>query len=99
MNMRIQKHPILDYAGRRRKVAITVNGRRIEAFEGEPIASALIAHGIKVFRYTAKTHSPRGVFCAIGRCTDCIMKVNGIPNIRTCVTAVEDGMVIESQEI
>ncbi len=99
MGARIMKHPILEYDGWGKKVTITVNGKRIEAFEGEPIASALVAQNIQVFRYTAKNHSPRGLFCAVGRCTDCIMKVNGVPNVRTCVTAVEDGMVIESQEV
>ncbi|MFA6785534.1 MAG: (2Fe-2S)-binding protein, partial [Sphaerochaeta sp.] len=44
-----------------------------------------------------KLGEPRGIYCGIGRCTDCVMKVNGIPNIRTCITPVEEGMVIESQ--
>ena len=41
--------------------------------------------------------NPRGVFCGIGQCTDCVMVVNGQPNTRTCVTKVEEGMVIETQ--
>jgi predicted molibdopterin-dependent oxidoreductase YjgC len=96
--MRIKKHPILDFEGGVRKVTISVNGREIEAIEGEPIAAAIMAAGIKVLRYTPKRNSPRGVYCAIGRCTDCVMKVNGVPSIRTCITPVEQGMIIESQE-
>lgn len=99
-DLRIRQHPILDMdENKARKVFITVNGRKIEAYEGEPIASALVACGIKVFRRTPKLHRPRGMFCAIGRCTDCIMTVNGVPSIRTCVTPVEDGMVIKDQDV
>lgn len=99
-NLRIQQHPILDFdKSGSKKVYIQVNGKRIEAYEGEPIASALVASGIKVFRRTPKLKQPRGMFCAIGRCTDCIMNVNGVPSIRTCVTPVEEGMIIKDQEL
>jgi predicted molibdopterin-dependent oxidoreductase YjgC len=53
---------------------------------------------MKQFRKTPKYGTPRGVFCAIGRCTDCIMTVDGTPNVRTCVTPVKDGMIVETQE-
>ena len=48
-------------------------------------------------RTTAKMKTSRGVFCGIGQCSDCVMIVNGIPNVKTCVTQVEDGMIIEKQ--
>ena len=67
------------------------------ALEGEPIAAALINAGITAFRTTQKRHEPRGIFCAIGRCTDCMMVVDGQPNTRTCVTPVRDGMRVETQ--
>ena len=95
---RIEKHPILEYR-RGKKVHITVNGQSIEAYEGEPIAAAMIAAGIDVFRHTTKRGEPRGVFCAIGRCTDCVMRVDGKPSVRTCVTPVRDGMNVENQDI
>ncbi len=98
MSTRIDKHPILDFADRGKWVRITVNGREIQAREGEPVAAAMLAAGLKVFRRTPKLHSPRGVYCAIGRCTDCVMRVDGTPSVRTCVTAARDGMVIESQD-
>jgi len=97
MQYRIFEHPILDFAGRGAKVGITVDGRRIEAYEGEPIAAALAAAGIRVFRRTRKRKEPRGLYCAIGRCTDCVMTVDGTPSVRTCVTPVRDGMVVLSQ--
>ena len=94
--MRITGHPILEDIKDRKKVMITVDNKQIDAYEGEPIAAALHAAGIKVFRTTRKYEEPRGVFCNRGRCTDCIMKVDGKPNVRTCITMVKEGMIIES---
>ena len=70
----------------------------MQGLEGEPIAIALKANGVMAHRYTAKSHEPRGVFCAIGRCTDCMMIVDGVPNTRTCVTPVRDGMHVKTQD-
>jgi len=95
--MRITKHPILGPAPDKKEIMIEVDGKAIPAKIGEPIAAALMANSIIVFRYTEKKSEPRGVFCAIGRCTDCVMTVNGVPNIRTCVTPVQEGMKIQTQ--
>jgi predicted molibdopterin-dependent oxidoreductase YjgC len=95
--VRITRHPILGDLPEVRQVTITVDGARVAAREGEMIAAALIASGIRRFRTTSKQHNSRGIFCAIGRCTDCVMEVNGRPNVRTCVTPVEDGMVVNTQ--
>ncbi len=96
--MRIENHPILGEYKKGKEIKITVDGKILKAYEGEMIATALVATGIKVFRYTSKYNEPRGLFCAIGRCTDCAMEVNGRPNVRTCVTSVEDGMIINTQK-
>jgi aerobic-type carbon monoxide dehydrogenase small subunit (CoxS/CutS family) len=95
---RIDDHPILGRATRGRKITLTVDGEPSEAYEGEPIAVALLAAGRRVFRYSPKRHGPRGIFCALGRCTDCVMIVDGQPNVRTCVTPARDGMLIETPE-
>ncbi len=95
--MRIEDHPILGKAEPRKKVTLIVDGTPVEAFEGEPIAAALLAAGRRVFRHTVKSNEPRGIFCALGRCTDCVMIVDGQPNVRTCVTPASDGMIVESQ--
>jgi predicted molibdopterin-dependent oxidoreductase YjgC len=95
--MRVKDHPILGKAEKKKEVTLLVDGEEIAAMEGEPIAAALLAAGRHVFRYTAKRTEPRGVFCALGRCTDCVMVVDGLPNVRTCVTPARNGMVIETQ--
>ncbi|MEA3356511.1 MAG: (2Fe-2S)-binding protein [Candidatus Bipolaricaulota bacterium] len=95
--MRIKDHPILGVLPEARWVKIRVDDREITAIEGEPVAAAVSAAGIRVHRYTAKRGEPRGVFCGIGQCTDCMMRVNGVPNVRTCITPVVEGMVVETQ--
>ncbi len=95
--MRIDDHPILGKAERGKKITLKVDGESVTAFEGEFIATALIASGRRVFHYTTKQEEPRGVFCALGRCTDCVMVVDGRSNVRTCVTLARDGMVIRTQ--
>ncbi|MBO5573753.1 MAG: (2Fe-2S)-binding protein [Clostridium sp.] len=95
--MRVIEHPILDELDTSARITIYYNGQPIEALDGEPIAAALMNAGIKAFRTTQKRHEPRGIFCAIGRCTDCMMVVDGHPNTRTCVTPVRDGMRVETQ--
>ncbi|RPI54517.1 MAG: (2Fe-2S)-binding protein [Chloroflexi bacterium] len=96
--MRVVEHPILGEAEPAKMIQIEVDGRLIPAREGEPIAAALLAAGTRVFRRTTKRNEPRGVYCAIGRCTDCAMTVNGRPNVRTCVTPAVDGMVVRTQQ-
>ena len=95
--MRIDEHPILGKFEKGRKVRFTFDGQAMEGFEGEPIAVALRSHGVMVHRYTTKRNDPRGVFCAIGRCTDCIMVVDGVPNVRTCVEPLREGMIVQTQ--
>ncbi|NJE04350.1 FAD-dependent oxidoreductase [Thermococcus sp. MV11] len=94
--MRLTEHPVLRFE-RGREVTIYFEGKPIKAYEGETIATALHAAGIRVLNYSANEKRPRGLFCAIGKCSSCLMVVNGVPNVRTCITLVEDGMVIERQ--
>lgn len=94
---RITNHPILGETPERKLVKFTYDGKTLEGYEGEPIASALRVAGVMAHRYTVKKHEPRGVFCAIGRCTDCVMVVDGKPNVRTCITPLAEGMTVETQ--
>ncbi|MCR4888646.1 MAG: (2Fe-2S)-binding protein [Ruminococcus sp.] len=94
---RIAEHPILGEAEKGKIVKFSFDGREMTGYEGEPIAAALKANGVMIHRYTMKKHEPRGIFCAIGRCTDCVMVVNGQANIRTCITPLEEGMKVQTQ--
>ncbi|HCY85538.1 MAG TPA: proline dehydrogenase [Desulfobacteraceae bacterium] len=72
-----------------------VDGRDLAAFKGETIHAAMIAAGIQHFRH-APGSGPRGVFCGMGICYDCMVRVNGKDNQRACMTQVKDGMEIQT---
>ena len=86
--MRIEEHPILGRTEKGKEVSFFYDGKPVTGFEGEPIAAALKAAGVMVHRHTKKYGKPRGIFCAIGRCTDCVMLVDGRPNDRRRSRAV-----------
>lgn len=97
MSNRIEEHPILGKPEKGKIVSFIYDGKVLKGFEGESIAAALKAAGVMIHRYTKKQHRPRGIFCAIGRCTDCVMIVDGKPNIRTCVMPLKEGMNVQTQ--
>jgi len=88
----------LDNIERQTPMTITVNGRPVEAYPGESIAAVLMAAGRRVFRQTPLGHSPRGFFCGMGICFDCLVTVDGMPNVRSCMTQVYPGCVVEVTE-
>lgn len=93
---RIWEHPIITFK-RGRRVKFYFNGVEVEAYEGESIAAALYAIGVNVFTRSIRLGRPRGLFCMIGKCSSCFMKVNGIPNTRTCIEPVRSGVRVEFQ--
>lgn len=95
--MRIEKHPILDFE-RGKKVSFVFNGETLTGYESETIASALHASGVKVLGKSIFKHRPRGFYCAVGNCSSCMMRVNGIANVKTCVEYLQEGMLVEIQE-
>lgn len=80
------------------KIKIFVNGKACTAYEGESVHAALLAAGYRVLRKTPKTHQPRGLFCGMGVCYDCLVTINGAPNRRACMIQVMDRMEIEIDE-
>ena len=77
-------------------VTIMVDGVPVKAYQGETIAGALLANGRRAWRRT-ETGQPRGLFCGMGICFDCLATVDGVPNVRACITPVADGMVVETE--
>lgn len=80
------------------RVAFTFDGRPMEAQEGQSIAGALMAAGIRSWRTTRMEGKPRGLFCGIGICYDCLVTVNGEASRRACLTQVCDGDTVQHQE-
>src|SRR5207244_13631734 len=85
------KHPKMQPAAA--AVRIRFDGAEIEALTGETIAAALAAADIVSVRQ-ARSGAPRGPFCGMGACFDCLVTVDGRPNQRACLTKVADGMEV-----
>jgi predicted molibdopterin-dependent oxidoreductase YjgC len=79
------------------RVTITLDGRPVEAHLGESVAAVLLAEGQAATRRT-NSGEPRGVFCGMGVCFDCLVIVDGVPNTRSCMTWIREGMVVARQE-
>lgn len=94
---RIVDHPMLGTLPDAATVRFTFDGAPIEAREGEPIAAALLAAGVRLLRTMPRYGGPRGGYCMIGRCADCAVVVDGVPNVPACVTPVRNGMSVARQ--
>ncbi|MFJ4520692.1 (2Fe-2S)-binding protein [Streptomyces sp. NPDC088810] len=77
---------------------VTFDGRSLSALPGQTVAAALWAAGVTAWRSTRGAGRPRGVFCGIGVCFDCLVTVNGRPNQRACLVPARPGDVIRTQE-
>lgn len=75
---------------------LILDGVPLPAEPGQSVGAALTAAGIRSWRTTRAGGRPRGLFCGIGVCFDCLVTVDGRPNQRACLTPVHDGMVLES---
>jgi predicted molibdopterin-dependent oxidoreductase YjgC len=79
-------------------LTIWFDGKSIPARAGDSVAVALLAAGITATRTTPVSGTPRGPFCMMGACFDCLAVVDRRPNVQTCMTPVRDGMRIEHQD-
>ncbi|HET9214098.1 MAG TPA: 2Fe-2S iron-sulfur cluster-binding protein [Gaiellaceae bacterium] len=78
-------------------IPFTFHGSRVTGFRGDTIASALFGEGQRVFSRSFKYHRARGLLCCSGTCPNCMMRVDGVPNVRTCVTPLHEGAKVEAQ--
>lgn len=95
---RLTDHPVLGPLPGAETVTIEVDGAPIPARAGEPLIAALLAAGIRTLRTMPNSGEPRGGFCLVGRCTDCLMIVDGVLNTRACLTPVHDRMTVSTQQ-
>ena len=90
---RITEHPILPIEPRG-TVAFLWKGQKQLAMQGETIASALFANGVRTFGHHPRDGAPQGIFCANGQCAQCLVLANGKP-VKACMELVEPGMRVE----
>jgi sarcosine oxidase subunit alpha len=80
-------------------IAFRYKNKTFEGVSGDTVASALYANGIRIFSRSLKYHRPRGLYSLDGECSNTCMQVNGIPNVRTENTLLEDGMRVKAQNV
>lgn len=96
---RIKYHPVLEDLTETRTVTFQFDGETYEGHEGDTIASALLASGVRTLRKHESSGNPRGIYCNIGHCFECRVTVNEEPNVRACLTPIRENMVVESGQV
>ena len=81
---------------RGKQIHVEVNGAHVTAFEGETVAALFVAENMSAMRTTLEGE-PRGIYCGMGVCFDCLVVINDIPNTRACMTWLQEGMKISTQ--
>ncbi len=79
------------------KINLKVDGKPVVAYDGETVHAALTAAGIRSLK-KSESNQPRGVFCGMGICYECLVTINQIPDQRACMTLAEDQMEINTHE-
>jgi sarcosine oxidase subunit alpha len=71
----------------------------MQGYEGDTIGSALYAAGLRTFSRSFKYHRTRGLLCCTGQCPNCMMNVDGVPNVRVCVEPLREGAHVQEQNV
>jgi sarcosine oxidase subunit alpha len=82
----------------RARVALTIDGRRVEAREGDTVAAAMLAAGLLQCRTTPVSGALRGPYCMMGVCFECLVTIDGAGNRQACLVYVREGMAVERQQ-
>jgi predicted molibdopterin-dependent oxidoreductase YjgC len=77
-------------------VMLSVNGNEVPAYKGETLLAALIAAGYRGTKKSPIKNEPRGALCGMGVCFECLVTVNGEPNVRSCMIEVENHMTVQT---
>jgi aerobic-type carbon monoxide dehydrogenase small subunit (CoxS/CutS family) len=91
---RIEPQPGVE---RGEQIQITVDGRTVACYLGESVAAAMIAEAGDLALRQTDSGEPRGLFCGMGVCFECLVVVDGVPNTRACMTWASDGMSVVTQ--
>jgi D-hydroxyproline dehydrogenase subunit gamma len=75
---------------------IEVDGKVITAYEGETLATVLLAAGVGAFATHAEPHPSNRLFCGMGTCYQCLVTIDGQPNYQACRTFATPGMKVET---
>ncbi|MCE5242778.1 MAG: 2Fe-2S iron-sulfur cluster-binding protein [Desulfobacteraceae bacterium] len=82
-----------------KKLSFSYRGKTLEGAAGDTVASALYASGVRIFSRSLKYHRPRGLYSLDGQCSNCLMEIDGLPNMRAETTVLRDGMTVAPQNV
>ncbi|HET7899788.1 MAG TPA: (2Fe-2S)-binding protein [Candidatus Nanopelagicales bacterium] len=77
---------------------VVVDGAAVAAQDGDSVAAVLVRDGRAAWRRTRHGDRPRGLFCGMGACQDCLVVVDGVASVRACVAPATPGMVVTTSE-
>ncbi|KGB80814.1 sarcosine oxidase [Rhodovulum sp. NI22] len=80
-----------------RVVTFSFEGQPVEGQIGESVAAALTAAGLRDLRDSVVSGAPRGIYCMMGACFDCLVEIDGVPNRQACMTEVREGLKVRRQ--
>ena len=75
------------------RARVTLDGAPLDLPEGANLAAALLGAGIDSLRVTPVSGAPRGPFCMMGACFDCLIEVEGVTR-QACMMQVQSGLVL-----
>ena len=78
-------------------ITISFEGTEIRVDPGQTVAAALLSEGHLVFRTSVVSGQPRGAFCMMGVCFECLLEIDGQPNQQSCLIQVKEGMLVRRQ--
>jgi sarcosine oxidase subunit alpha len=94
-NLRLAVHPVTGRSVEdRKRIKIFIDDQPYEAFEGESLAAALWANGLMTLGRNPEAGLPRGMYCGIGHCCECRVTLDGVGDVRSCLTLVREGMQV-----
>ncbi|MEX2630317.1 MAG: (2Fe-2S)-binding protein [Tistlia sp.] len=78
-------------------IRFTFDGRPLTGRHGDSLAAALLASGVLRFRVSPVSGAPRGPFCLMGVCFECLVEIDGVGNLQACMVPLEEGMAVRTQ--
>lgn len=66
---------------------------------GDSVAAALLCCGETEFRKTPESGAPRGPYCMMGACFECMVEVDGIANRQACMVVLSNGMKVRRMAV
>ena len=92
--MEIVNHPVFGALPATKQLTIYFEGSALRVREGLTVAAALMSHGVYQLGHSRNLAGPRGLYCAHGRCQSCLVSIDGVDRVQSCLTLVRDGMTI-----